>query len=82
MLPVAPLPGVAAPLRKPGQGAEIDAALRAKVAAREIPGVVAIAANEASVVYEGAVGFRNMATATPMSSDTIFASLRIRNNRD
>jgi hypothetical protein len=41
MLPAVPLRGVAAPLRKPTQGAEIDAALQAKVAAREITGVVA-----------------------------------------
>jgi CubicO group peptidase (beta-lactamase class C family) len=46
--------------------------LRAKVAAREIPGVVAMAANETSVVYQGAFGPRNIATATPMSTDTIF----------
>ena len=31
-----------------------------------------MAANEQSVIYEGAFGFRNMATATPMSPDTIF----------
>jgi methyl acetate hydrolase len=72
MLPAAPLPGIAAPLRQPMQSGEIDAALQAKVAAREIPGVVAMAANEASVVYQGAFGFRNMATAASMSSDTIF----------
>ena len=72
MLPAAALPGVAAPAGKPVQGGEIDAALQAQVAAREIPGVVAMAANEASVVYEGAFGLRNMAASTPMSSDTIF----------
>jgi methyl acetate hydrolase len=72
LIPAVSLPGIAAPPHKPLQSDEISAALQAKVAAREIPGVVAIAANEASVVYEGAMGFRNMATATPMSSDTIF----------
>lgn len=46
--------------------------MQAKVAAREIPGVVAMAANEASVVYQGAFGARNIAAATPMSPDTIF----------
>jgi len=64
--------GVAAPLRKPVQGGEIGAALQAKVDAGEIPGVVAMAANEQSVVYEGAFGARNMATATRMSADTVF----------
>ena len=63
--------GIAAP-NKPVQSEEIDAALQARVSAREIPGVVAMAANEQSVVYQGAFGFRNMATATPMSTDTIF----------
>jgi methyl acetate hydrolase len=72
MLAAASRRGFAAPLAKPIQSGEIDAVLQAKVAAREIPGVVAMAANERSVVYEGAFGFRNMATATPMSSDTIF----------
>ena len=72
LLPVASLRGFAAPLARPVQSGEIDAALQAKVAAREIPGVVAMAANEASVVYQGAFGFRNMATSTPMSPDTIF----------
>jgi len=31
-----------------------------------------MAANEQSIVYEGAFGFRDVATASPMSSDTIF----------
>jgi methyl acetate hydrolase len=67
-----PVAGFAAPVRKLVQGEEIGAALQAKVGAKEIPGVVAMAANEASVVYQGAFGMRNMAAATPMSSDTIF----------
>ena len=72
LLPAASLSGAAAAVRKPVQGDEIDAALHAKVGLREIPGVVAMAANETSVVYQGAIGFRNMAAATPMSGDTIF----------
>jgi len=67
-----PLPGIAAPLRQPFQSGEIDAVLQAKVGAREIPGVVAMAANDQSVVYEGAFGLRNIAATTAMSSDTIF----------
>lgn len=67
-----PAIGVAAPARRPVQSEAIDAALQAKVGAKEIPGVVAMAANEASVVYQGAFGARNVASATPMSSDTIF----------
>jgi methyl acetate hydrolase len=67
-----PAAGFATPARKPVQGESIDAALQAKVAAKEIPGVVAMAANEASVVYQGAFGARSVAAATPMSADTIF----------
>ena len=66
------MPGFAAPPRKPLQREEIDAALQAMVSAGEIPGVVAMAANEASVVYQGAFGLRSMAAAAPMSTDTIF----------
>jgi methyl acetate hydrolase len=67
-----PAAGFAAPVRKPIQGQTIDAALQAKVAAKEIPGVVAMAANETSIVYQGAFGARNIAAATPMSTDTVF----------
>src|SRR5262245_30210588 len=63
---------VLARARKPVQTGEIDAALLAKVNAKEVPGIVAMAANEQSVVYERAFGLRNMAAATPMSTDTVF----------
>jgi methyl acetate hydrolase len=72
MIPAAPLTGIAAPLNKLAQRVEIGKALQARVSAREIPGVVAMAANEHSVVYEGAFGFRDMATASRMSTDTVF----------
>jgi CubicO group peptidase (beta-lactamase class C family) len=72
MIPAAPLPGLAAPLNKQVHTEEIDRALQARVNAREIPGVVAMAANGQSVIYEGAFGFRNMATASRMSTDTVF----------
>jgi methyl acetate hydrolase len=68
MIPAA----LAAPLNKPVHTDEIDRALQARVSAREIPGVVAMAANGQSVVYEGAFGFRDMATASRMSTDTVF----------
>src|SRR6202043_4054146 len=64
--------GRAAPPNKPVRTEEIDRALQATVSAREIPGVVAMAANEQSVVYEGAFGFRDMAKASRMSTDTVF----------
>jgi methyl acetate hydrolase len=62
----------AAPLNKPVHTEEIDRALQATVSAREIPGVVAMAANGQSVVYKAAFGFRDMATASRMSTDTVF----------
>ena len=72
MIPAAPVPGIAAPPRQSVRSEEIDAALQAKVLAREIPGVVAMAGSEQSVVYEGAFGFRDMAAGSRMSTDTIF----------
>jgi CubicO group peptidase (beta-lactamase class C family) len=68
----AALTAIAAPLNKPAHTDEIDSALQASVSAREITGVVAMAANQQSVVYEGAFGFRDMATASRMSTDTVF----------
>jgi methyl acetate hydrolase len=67
-----PLTGIAAPLNQSADVKEIDEELRARIRAREIPGVVAMAANEKSVIYEGAFGFRDMATGSHMSADTIF----------
>src|SRR5579863_1797742 len=68
----APLTSIAAPLNKSAHSEEIDRELQARVAAGEIPGVVAMAANQQSVIYEGAFGFRDTVTASRMSNDTIF----------
>ena len=54
------------------QSRDIDHALQARVGAGQIPGVVAMAANERSVLYEGAFGRRSMASEERMSTDTIF----------
>jgi methyl acetate hydrolase len=72
MIPAAPSTAIAASLHKPARVEIIDRALQARVGARELPGVVAMAANEQSVVYEGAFGFRDMAAASRMSTDTVF----------
>jgi CubicO group peptidase (beta-lactamase class C family) len=69
---MAAAPASAAPLLASARTEAIDKALIASVAANEIPGVVAMAANETSVLYGGAFGFRNMAAGTRMSTDTIF----------
>jgi CubicO group peptidase (beta-lactamase class C family) len=72
MVPAAPLTGIAAPLNKLALSEEIDRALQGRVSSGEIPGVVAMAANEQSVVYGAAFGFRNLTTASRMSTDTVF----------
>ena len=71
LIPAAGSTALAAPA-EPASCEDIDRALLAKVAAREIPGVVAMVANGQSVLYQGAFGFRNMADGTRMSTDTIF----------
>ena len=72
MIPLRAGAAFAAPMHEPVQGADIDRALSAKVEAREIPGVVAMAANAQSVLHEGAFGFRHMTDGARMSSDTVF----------
>ena len=63
LIPGAAIPGLAAPLRTPSHSEEIDAILQARVDAAEVPGVVAMAATEDSVIYQGAFGARSMGAA-------------------
>jgi methyl acetate hydrolase len=51
---------------------QVDAVLRAAVSAEDVPGVVAMAASETGVVYEGAFGSRRVHEAPAMTRDTIF----------
>jgi len=51
---------------------QVDAILRSAVSAEDMPGIVAMAANEAGVVYEGAFGSRRLHEAPAMTRDTIF----------
>ena len=53
-------------------GREVDAILRAKVEAGEVPGLVAMAATANAVIYQGAFGARDIAQPAKMSADTIF----------
>jgi CubicO group peptidase (beta-lactamase class C family) len=62
-------PGVAAPRRS----GDIDAILKARVDAAEVPGVVAMVASDRSVIYQGAFGVRAMGAPTRMSIDTVFS---------
>jgi len=50
----------------------IDAVLRRAVERGEMPGVVAMAANEAGPLYEGAFGRRDVANGPAMTPDTVF----------
>jgi methyl acetate hydrolase len=52
--------------------ASIDAAFRHAVESGDVPGVVASAASEEGIVYEGAFGQRDIAAGPAMTHDTIF----------
>src|SRR4249919_2509874 len=52
--------------------AEIDQVLRQKSEAKEIPGVVAIAANSKEAIYQGAFGKRDLSKDDAMTPDSVF----------
>jgi methyl acetate hydrolase len=52
--------------------AQIDQILRQKSDAKEIPGVVAIAATGNEVIYQGAFGKRDLSKDDPMTADSVF----------
>src|SRR5215510_16454272 len=52
--------------------AKVDAVLSGAVTAGDVPGVVAVAADDKGVIYEGAFGKRNLVTGAAMTPDTIF----------
>ena len=54
------------------QSRQIDAVLRRAADTKEVPGVVAVAANDKGVIYEGAFGTRDLAKGPAMTVDTIF----------
>src|SRR4029434_4127147 len=51
---------------------QIDRILRQKCEAREIPGVVAMAATGNEVIYQGAFGKRDLSKGEPMTADSVF----------
>ena len=51
---------------------EIDSVLRDAVGAREVPGVVALAAGDRGPIYQGAFGVRDLAAGGAMTLDTVF----------
>src|SRR3954454_12600947 len=52
--------------------AQIDQLLRQKSDAKEIPGVVAMAANNKEVIYQGAYGKRDLSKDDAMTVDSVF----------
>ena len=77
ILAAASVGGAAAPARSHAQvgagRARIDGALRQATDAREVPGVVALAATDKGVLYEGAFGLRALEPgAAAMTPDTVF----------
>ena len=52
--------------------AQIDPVLRRAAEARDVPGVVAMAATDKGIFYEGAFGVRDLANGAEMTPDTIF----------
>jgi len=51
---------------------DIDSILQRAVNARDVPGVVAMAATDRTVIYEGAFGLRCVGTPAKMTIDTVF----------
>src|SRR6185437_6611925 len=52
--------------------AQIDQVLRQKSDAKEIPGVVAMAATSKEVIYQGAFGKRDLSKSDAMTPDSVF----------
>jgi methyl acetate hydrolase len=52
--------------------AQIDAVLRTATEAKDVPGLVAMAATDRGVLYEGVFGTRDLAKGPGMTRDTVF----------
>src|ERR1700704_485568 len=52
--------------------AQIDQVLRQKSDAKEIPGVVAMAASGSEIIYQGAYGKRDLSKDDAMTPDSVF----------
>jgi methyl acetate hydrolase len=50
----------------------VDQALRAAADAKQVPGVVAIAATDKEIIYEAAFGKRDLGKPEPMTADSVF----------
>jgi CubicO group peptidase (beta-lactamase class C family) len=57
---------------KPGTFSQIDSMLRAATSAGEVPGIVAMAATDHGILYEGIFGKRRLGDGPAMTRDTVF----------
>src|ERR1700730_9705245 len=57
---------------EPRTGSQIDSVLRAATSGGEVPGVVALAATDRGILYEGIFGKRRLGEGTAMTRDTVF----------
>jgi CubicO group peptidase (beta-lactamase class C family) len=64
--------GAAVPQQAPSRNPDLDSILQGAVSAHNVPGVVAMAATDRAVIYEGAFGLRCLGTPAKMSTDTVF----------
>jgi len=68
--------GATAPLtpaaRAQGGTAKIDQTLRAATDGGKMPGIVAVAANDKGLIYEGAFGKRDLEKGTELTPDSVF----------
>jgi CubicO group peptidase (beta-lactamase class C family) len=62
----------AAPQQVPPRNSDIDRILQGAVSAGDVPGVVAMAATDRTIVYQGAFGLRCLGAPAKMSTDTVF----------
>src|SRR6266705_6792099 len=62
------------PTEAPGVGtfSDLDSMLRASTNAGELPGVVALAATDSGLLYEGIFGRRRLPSGPAMTRDTVF----------
>src|ERR1700761_2796720 len=51
---------------------DLDSILQGAVDARDVPGVVAMAATDRAVIYQGAFGLHCLGMPAKMSTDTVF----------
>jgi len=62
----------APPGSRPATTSDIDSMLRAATIAGDLPGVVALAATDHGILYEGVFGRRRLGDKTAMTRDTVF----------